>query len=52
MEKTKVKMFILLAVICAVCTGMMLARQNYAIAVMDAFACTIDVYAAYLNYKS
>lgn len=52
MEKNKVKLFVLLAIMCAVCAGMMLARRNYALAVMDAFACTIDLYAAWLNYKS
>jgi hypothetical protein len=49
MKKNKVKMFILLAVMCAVCAGMMLAKRNYALAVMDAFACAIDLLAAWLN---
>lgn len=52
MKKNKVKLFILLAVMCAVCTGMMLAKRNYALAVMDAFVCTMDLYAAWIHYKS
>lgn len=52
MEKNKVKLFILLAVMCAVCAGTMLVKRNYALAVMDTVACAIDLYAAWLNYKS
>lgn len=49
MKKNKVKMFIFLAVMCAVCAGINLANHNYALAALCACACALDLYNAWLK---
>lgn len=49
MKKNKVKMFILLAVMCAVCAGINLANHNYALAALCTCVCALDLYNAWLK---
>lgn len=46
------KMLILLAICCAVCGIFMIIKRSYIIAAFDVFACTMDLYAAWIHYKS
>ena len=48
-RKLKIVVFLVLSIICA---ASMIMRHEYTLAVMDSFACTMDLYAAWIHYKS
>lgn len=51
-RKLKIVVFLVLSIICAFCAASMIMRHEYTLAVMDSFACTMDLYVAWIHYKS
>lgn len=46
-RKLKIVVFLVLSIICAFCAASMIMRHEYTLAVMDSFACALDIYIIY-----
>lgn len=51
-RKLKIVIFLVLSIICAFCAASMIMRHEYTLAVMDSFACALDIYIAWSHYNS
>lgn len=48
----RLKMLLILAACCAFCGIYIIIKHSYTIAAFNIFACTMDLYAAWIHYKS
>ena len=51
-RKLKIVVFLVLSIICAFCAAVMIMQHEYTLAVMDSFACALDIYIVWSHCNS